>query len=181
MSKSRSFSIYLLKEEGFDATNALRQDHTLDAAVTATGLPDASTLFVLDGEPRPPWWRSYFGIEQPLSQMNKGALIFLPVGTRCFALSFGHDTLEPGAAKRQRTQLPIESELTFFDFDRDSTVLRSLTGKVKDEFKDLFKHATGASNLRISSDIQANGLAALCEQLLVLYQADDYRAAFPEI
>jgi uncharacterized protein (TIGR04141 family) len=144
--------------------------------------------------------------------MNKGALILLPVGTRCFALSFGHvahnlhdasyeydfglrvtlnsldptklkstDTLEPGAAKRQRTQLPIESELTFFDFDRDSTVLRSLTGKVKDEFKELFKHATGASNLRISSDVQANGLVALCKKLLALYQADDYIAAFPEI
>jgi uncharacterized protein (TIGR04141 family) len=89
------------------------------------------------------------------------------------------DTLEPGA--RQRIQLPIESELTFFDFDRDSTVLRSLTGKVKDEFKELFKHATGASNLRISSDVQANGLVALCEKLLVLYQADDYITAFPEI
>jgi uncharacterized protein (TIGR04141 family) len=211
MSKNRSFSIYLLKE-GFDATNALRQDHALDDAVVAAGLPDGARLFVLDSEPRPPWWKSYFGIEKPLSQMNKGALIFLPVGPRCFALSFGHvahnlldtsyeydfglrvtlnsldptklkstDTLEPGAAKRQRTQLPIESELTFFDFDRDSTILRSLTGKVKDEFKELFKHATGASNLRISSDVQPNGLAALCENLHGLYQADDYKAAFPEI
>jgi uncharacterized protein (TIGR04141 family) len=211
MSKTRSFSIYLLKDD-FDATNALRQDHALRDTLEATGLPDNSVLFVLDSEPRAPWWRSYFGIEQPLSQMNKGALIFLQVEERCFALSFGHvahnlldtsyeydfglrvtlnsldptklkstDTLEPGAAKRQRTQLPIESELTFFDFDRDSTVLRSLTGKVKDEFKEFFKHATGASNLRISSDVQANGLVALCKQLLLLYQADDYKIAFPEI
>lgn len=211
MSKIRAFSIYLLKE-GFDATNTLRQNHALDDAVTAAALPEGATLFVLNGEPRPPWWKSYFGIEQQLSQMNKGAVIFLPVGTRCFALSFGHvahnlldtsyeydfglrvtlnsldpmklkstDTLEPGAAKRQRTQLPIESELTFFDFDRDSTILRSLTGKVKDEFKELFRHATGASNLRISSDVQANGLVALCEKLLLLYQAKDYISAFPEI
>jgi uncharacterized protein (TIGR04141 family) len=91
MSKIRSFSLYLLKES-FDAMNALRQDHVLDDDVAAAGLPDRARLFVLDGEPRPPWWKSYFEIEQPLSQMNKGALVFLPVGTRCFGLSFGHVT-----------------------------------------------------------------------------------------
>jgi uncharacterized protein (TIGR04141 family) len=89
MPKIRSFSIYLLKQ-GFDATNALRQDHVLDDAVAAAGLPDGARLFILDSDPRPPWWKSYFGIEKPLSQMNKGALIFLAVGTGCFALSFGH-------------------------------------------------------------------------------------------
>lgn len=211
MKKSRSFSIYLLKE-GFDASNALREDHALDDNIHAEGLPDAAQLFVLDSEPQPPWWKSYFGIEKPLSQVHKGALIFIPVSERCFALSFGHvahnlldssyeydfglrvtlnsldprklkstDTLEPGAAKRQRTQLPIESELTLFDFDRDSTILRSLTGKVKDEFKPLFRHATGASNLRISSDILADGLAGLCQRLLALYESDVYKTAFPEI
>lgn len=211
MTKSRSFSIYLLKE-GYDATNALREDHALADDINAKALPKDALLFVLDSEPRPPWWKAYFGIEKNLPQVNKGALIFLPVAKRCFALSFGHvahnlldvsfeydfglrvtlnsldphklkstDTLDPGAAKRQRTQLPIESELTFFDFDRDSTILRSLTGKVRDEYKELFKHATGGSNLRISSDVAADGLAELCEKLLALYQSDDYKTAFPEI
>jgi uncharacterized protein (TIGR04141 family) len=91
------------------------------------------------------------------------------------------DTLDPGAAKRQRTQLLIESELTLFDFDRDSTILRSLTGKVRDEHKDLFRHATGASNLRISTDVEAGELPALCEKLLALYASDAYKEAFPEI
>jgi len=211
MAKSRSFSIYLLKE-GYDATNALREDHVLDDDIGAQGLPNGATLFVLDSEPRPPWWRSYFGIEKNLTQVNKGALVFLPVGERCFALSFGHvahslvdssyeydfglrvtlnsldphklkstDTLDPGATKRRRTQLPIESELTLFDFDRDSTILRSLTGKVRDEHKELFRHATGSSNLRISTDIESNGLVDLCEQLLGLYQSEQYKTAFPEI
>lgn len=211
MTKSRSFSIYLLKE-GYDATNALREDHALAADSDAKALPKDASLYVLDTEPRPPWWKGYFGIEQNLTQVHKGALVFLSAGKRCFALSFGHvahnlldvsfeydfglrvtlnsldplklkstDTLDPGAAKRQRTQLPIESELTFFDFDRDSTILRSLTGKVRDEHKDLFKHATGGSNLRISSDVTADGLAELCEKLLALYESDDYKAAFPEI
>src|SRR3546814_1720005 len=172
MAKSRAFSIYLLKE-GYDAANALREDHALDLDIGGQGLPEGATLFVLDSDPRPPWWKSYFNVEKNLTQVNKGALVFLPVGGRCFALSFGHvahnlidssyesdfglrvtlnsldphklkstDTLDPGAAKRQRTQLPIESELTLFDFDRDSTILRSLPGQVRDEHKELFRHAT---------------------------------------
>lgn len=211
MAKSRSFSIYLLKE-GFDATNALRDDNYLDDNVAATGLPEGAKLFVLDSDPRPPWWKSYFNIETNLSQVSKGALIFLPVGTRNFALSFGHvahnlvdssyeydfglrvtlnsldplklkstDTLDPGAAKRQRTQLPVESELTLFDFDRDSAILRSLTGKVRDRHKELFRHATGASNLRISTDVEADELPDFCEKLLALYHSDEHKAAFPEI
>ncbi|RKE85282.1 DUF6119 family protein [Rhizobium sp. AG855] len=211
MTKSRSFSIYLLKV-GYSAANALRDDHILDDTVGAQGLPEGATLFVLDSEPRPPWWRSYFGVEKNLTQVTKGALVFLPISGRCFALSFGHvahslidtsyeydfglrvtlnsldpqklkstDTLDPGATKRRRTQIPIESELTLFDFDRDSTILRSLTGKVRDKHKELFRHATGSSNLRISTDIDSKGLLGLCEQLLGLYQSDQYKTAFPEI
>lgn len=211
MTKSRSFSIYLLKQ-GFDASNALRQDHALNDDIAAQGLPEGASLYVLDSEPRPPWWKSYFGIQRNLTQVNKGALIFLPVRERCFVLSFGHvahnltdssyeydfglrvtlnsldplklkstDTLDPGAAKRQRTQLPIESDLTLFDFDRDSTILRSLTGKVRDEHKELFRHATGGSNLRISSDVAALGLFDLCERLLSLYQSERYKTSFPDI
>jgi len=211
MTKTRSFSIYLLKE-GYNATNALRDEHSLDGGIEALHLPDGAQLLVLDGEPRPPWWRSYFGIQIDLIQASKGALLVLPVADRCFAVCFGHvahylldasyeydfgirvtlnsldpsklkstDTLDPGASKRRRTQLPTESDLTVFDFDRDSTILRSLTGKVRDEYKDLFRHATGSSNLRISSDVAAAGLIELCEKLLDLYQSEEYKAAFPEI
>jgi uncharacterized protein (TIGR04141 family) len=91
------------------------------------------------------------------------------------------DILEPGAARRQRTQMPVESDLTFFDFDRDSTILRSLTGKVSDEYRDLFRHATGASNLRISSNLAASGLPTLCENLLSLYESENYKTTFPDI
>lgn len=211
MAQRRPFSIYLLKED-YNATNALREEHALDDNVDARNLPNGAVLFVLDADPRQPWWKSYFGIEKSLLQMHKGALVFLPVGTRCFALSFGHvahnlidssyeydfglrvtlnsldphklkstDTLDPGAAKRQRTQLPIESELTLFDFDRDSTILRSLTGKVREEHKELFSDATGASNLHIRSDVAADGLELLCEKLLRLYQGEQYKISFPEI
>ena len=143
---------------------------------------------------------------------RSGALIFLPVGERHFALSFGHvfhnledsayeydfglkvtlnsvdpnllkstDILEPGSARRQRTQVPVDSDLTFFDFDRDSTIMKSLTGKVKSEHKDLFKHATGSSNLRISSSLAADELGGLCKKLIELYESSDYKTTFPDI
>lgn len=211
MGKSRSFSIYLLKP-GYDHTNALEDDHGLNDEFAAADLPEGASLYVLDSAPYPPWWKGYFGLEANLTQVTKGALVFFPVGERCFALSFGHvshnlretsyeydfglrvtlnsldprklkstDTLDPGAAKRQRTQLPIDSDLTLFDFDRDSTILRSLTGKVRDEHKHLFRHATGASNLRISTVVPSAELLPLCEKLLQLYDGEEFKTAFPDI
>jgi uncharacterized protein (TIGR04141 family) len=91
------------------------------------------------------------------------------------------DILEPGAAKRRRTQVPIDSDLTFFDFDRDSNILKRLTGKVKDEHTELFKHATGASNLRICSALSPNQLSRLCEKLLELYESTTFKDTFPSI
>jgi uncharacterized protein (TIGR04141 family) len=91
------------------------------------------------------------------------------------------DTLEPAGAKRQRTQLPAVADLTFFDIDTDSAILKSLTGKVKDAHKDLFKHATGSSNIHISTKATPADLANLCTKLLELYQNDTYKAAFPDL
>ena len=211
MSKSRSFSIYLLKQD-FNASNALKDDHKLDEETEVKNLPDSASLFVLDNEPRTPWWVGYFDIQKKLFQVGKGALIFLPVGGRCFALSFGHvshnlkdesyeydfglrvtlnsvdptklkstDTLEPGMARRQRTQVSVVSDLTFFDFERDSAVLKNLTGKVKDEYKDLFKQATGSKNLRINSSLSPGELIQLCGTLLDLYKSVEYKNTFPGI
>ena len=162
--------------------------------------------------PRDPWWKGYFGVRKPLRQVTKGALVFLPVGDRRFALSFGFvfhnlkdesyeydfglrvtlnsldpnklkstDVLQPGAARRQRTQVPVASDLTYFDFDRDNAILKSLTGKVKDEHKELFKDATGASSLHISSTVAPDGLIDLCEKLLELYESDTFKTTFPDI
>lgn len=91
------------------------------------------------------------------------------------------DTLQPGDARRQRTQAPIESDLTFFDFDRNSSVLRSLTGKVKAKYEYLFKDATGASSLSIKSSATPKELTKLCEDLFALYSSEDYRKTFPDI
>jgi uncharacterized protein (TIGR04141 family) len=211
MGKSRPFSIYLLKQ-GYNGTNSLKEDHKLDTAVPAKRLPEGAQLFVLDAPETDVWWTGYFGVEARIKQASKGALIFLPIDHRCFALSFGHvyqklrddcyehdfglrvtlncvdpkklrstDTLQPGDARRQRTQAPIESDLTFFDFDRNSSVLKSLTGKVKEQYKSLFKDATGASSLSIKSSVSSKELTGLCTDLLDLYKGEDYRTTFPDI
>lgn len=87
--KSRPFTIFLLKQ-GFDATNSLKAEHELDQAAVSNRLPENSSVFILDAQPRAPWWREYFNIDNPLQQANKGALVFIPVADRYFALSFGH-------------------------------------------------------------------------------------------
>ena len=150
MSKSHSFSIYLLTKN-YNATNALKDDHALDNQIIGEALPKGASIYILDNPPMPPWWKSYFGITKDLRQTLKGAVVFIPVGGRTFAITFGHvqhnlretsfeydfglrvtlnsldpakvkstDILEPSGAKRQRTQLPVDSDLTFFDFDRDA-------------------------------------------------------------
>jgi uncharacterized protein (TIGR04141 family) len=211
MPKTRSFSIFLLKEE-YTAANALKEDTNLEAGVDATDLPEGAILHLLDSQPYTPWWKGFFGIDKPLSQVSKGAIIFLPADERWFALSFGHvshnlkdesyeydfglrvtlncvdpdklrstDILEPSGAKRQRTQLPTAGDLTYFDVDGDSTILKSLTGKVKDSLKEIFKNATGSSNIKISSTTDSAGLIALCIKLKALYDDDAYKTAFPNI
>lgn len=210
MSKSRKFSIYLLKE-GYDASNALKEGHALEAT-TARNLPEGASLFILDNDPKPPWWRGYFGIAANLKQESKGALVFLPVNDRCFALSFGSvyhhlkeecyeydfglrvtlncvdpaklkstDTLEPGPARRQRTQLPVAQGLTFFDFDKDTNIIKSLTGKVKPQFAEFFKNATGSKSLRIGLKISPRELQDTCLVLLERYNSTDYKTTFPDI
>jgi uncharacterized protein (TIGR04141 family) len=208
--KSRPFSMYLLKP-GFDASNALQPGHKLEPT-SATGLPPNATIYILDAQPKPPWWQKYFEVQEELLQEYKGALVFLPLASRCFALSFGQvshylndtayeydfglrvtlnsldpkelksaDMVEPGLAKRKRTQVPISTELTFLDFDANSEIIKSLTGKVKPEYKELFANATGSSSLKVSLKLEPNELPGICEKLLTLYEKEDFKTAFPNI
>lgn len=91
------------------------------------------------------------------------------------------DTLNPENFRRQRTQSPTGSDITFFDFDRDSSIIRHLTGKVKREFKDIFSNTTGASSLTVSIKKTPCDIPSFLSQLLDLYTKDDYKQAFPSI
>jgi hypothetical protein len=53
VSKSRPFSIYLLKPE-YGAGNSLVEDHKLIELATGT-MPEGASLFILDGKPSDPW------------------------------------------------------------------------------------------------------------------------------
>ncbi|OZC55430.1 hypothetical protein CH267_12635 [Rhodococcus sp. 06-621-2] len=212
MVSSRSFSIYLLKE-GWTADNALRADTVLsEADQDAAILPENSRLFILETRPRPPWWKAYFAIDADLTQSLNGAIVFLEVDDKVFAITFGHvahnlqdvsyeydfglrttmnaldpekikntDVLEPGSARRQRTQLSTDSDITLFDFDRDSTILKSLTGKVRSDLKDIIKNATGSANLKIGSTVKPEELPMLCSSMYELYSGEQYKSSFPEI
>ncbi|MFC1467873.1 DUF6119 family protein [Verrucomicrobiota bacterium] len=90
MAKSRNFSIYLLKT-GYNAQNALKDEHSLSEPVTdAVNLPAGATLYLADNRPNDPWWKEYWGINQNLRQVLKGAIVFLPIDDKCVALTFGH-------------------------------------------------------------------------------------------
>jgi uncharacterized protein (TIGR04141 family) len=211
--KSRSFSIYLLKVDVKDPGDALDGDHPLKADFKGDKLPEGAALYVLDAPQLAPWWQGYFGVKGNLDQVFKGALVFIPVKGRLFALSFGHvshhlrdtayehdfglrvtlnavdpdlikstDILQPSGAKRQRIQLPAAGDLTLFDFDQDSTILKSLTGKVKDpEHQKLFRNVTGAANVRLNTAQAPDDLGALCAMLLDLYGRDTYIKTFPAL
>ncbi len=209
--KTRPFSIYLLKD-GFDSSNSLKPNHGLDKKFKAKKLPEGSSLFISDKYETIPWWVDYFSITGEITQKNKGALVFLPVANRVFALCFGHvyhnlldiayeydfglrvtlnsldprelksaDIVDPGAARRKRTQLPITNDLTYLDFDSNSEILKSLTGKVKKEYAKLFSNATGSSSLKVGMKIEPQELPKICETLIELYNSKDYLESFPNI
>lgn len=91
------------------------------------------------------------------------------------------DIVDPTASRRKRMQVPVMSDLTYLDFDSNSEILKSLTGKVKPQYTDLFKNATGSTSLKIGLKINPDGLIALCEQLLDLYFSEEYLESFPNI
>jgi len=210
MSKTKPFSIYLLKP-GFDHTNALKEGHALEEEA-ATALPEGACLYILDTLARPPWWRGFFGVQKDLLQASKGALIFLSIGDRSFAISFGQvyhhlndysyeydfglrvtlnsldpselksaDMVSPGTARRKRTQVAISTDLTFLDFDGNSEIIRSLTGKVKDEYKAIFKNATGSTSLKVGMKVAPQNIPAVCHSLLELYESTAFHETFPNI
>ncbi len=89
------------------------------------------------------------------------------------------DELDPATSRRRRTQLPEHADLTYFDFDGNSSVLRSLTGAIRPEYADLFTHATGANNLRVSSKKPIAELTPLLDEIYSVYNKTVYLEAFP--
>lgn len=91
------------------------------------------------------------------------------------------DLLMPETAKRQRIQIPNASNLTYFDFNTDESIVKRLTGAVKEEYRGLLRNATGASSLRFATVCEASELIELCSRLLEIYLRRDYEESFPDL
>lgn len=91
------------------------------------------------------------------------------------------ETIQPDSAKRQRMQSPSTNALTFFDFDRDQSVIKTLAGKAKPEFKERLGGVTGINNIRVTSPVEKAQLPELCCCLYDLYNREDYKQTFPDL
>jgi uncharacterized protein (TIGR04141 family) len=210
MTTTHAFSIYLLKA-GCNASDALEDNHRLQQIPSPTLGYGSAIYVSNERPTEPWWKQYFKLDLQLLQSSKGALVFFLVSGRyfvlsfghvyhqlrdRSYEHDFGlrvtlncvdpnelksTDTLEPSAARRRRIQLPVGSDLTYFDFDYDSTILKTLTGKVRNEYKDLFTSATGSSSLTVRSDISATNLVGFCSTLLDLYKKDDFRTTFPEI
>lgn len=89
MAKSRNFSVYLLKR-GFNADNALKDENNLTRLTEdETNIPEGGVMYFGQSPIKQPWWKEYWGINQDLKQSSAGAIVFLPVNGRWFAITFG--------------------------------------------------------------------------------------------
>ena len=91
------------------------------------------------------------------------------------------DTLEPDTSRRRRTQIPNVSNITFYDLDKEGSILKNISGKVVDKYKELFSNTSGTSNLRINSSLEASKILNLLTELLDIYDKDIYLKKFPNL
>lgn len=89
--------------------------------------------------------------------------------------------LVPETAKRQRIQIPNASNLTYFDFNKDESIVKRLTGAVKEEYSDLIRNATGSNSLKFATACEPNELVNLCLRLFDIYSLSDYETSFPDL
>lgn len=214
--KSNPFTIYLLKE-GFNEENALITSDSLKELNSSQWCNIQNCKIFVEQRPTTePWWKTYLGITETLSQAQAGGILFINVKYneiyRTFAITFGTsfhkledhaieydfglittlnaidpeqirktEILEPERAKRQRVQSPSNETLSFFDFDADSDIIKNLSGRVKSQYKELFKSVSGLDSLKIKVKTAPEKLSDLCIQLLDIYTSQDYKENFPNI
>ena len=68
-----------------------------------------------------------------------------------------------------------------FDFEQDESIIKKITGAVREEYLELFRNATGGNSLRISTKTSADEIINLCSDLIDIYNKNDYTRSFPDI
>jgi uncharacterized protein (TIGR04141 family) len=91
------------------------------------------------------------------------------------------DTLDPNSSQRRRTQLPFDADLALLSFAGDSSVLKSITGKAKEEFAELAKSITGSNGLRITTPVDVGDIGSLLFEVLRLASSEEYLKTFPDV
>jgi len=210
--KSRTFTIFLLSE-GLVPEKALVNIDALELVSGATAIPSGAILYLTKNEVRDPWWKGYLGLSKRLQQSYPGGILFIPVGSRWFAATFGQsyhhlsassyeydfgirttlnaidrkslrstDAVNPETAKRERIQAPKDSDFSFFAFDGDSNaVLKRISGRVQEQYQDLFTSVTGCDSIRVTTKKSASELVPFCQNLLCLYKKAEAEKNFPEV
>lgn len=91
------------------------------------------------------------------------------------------DTLSPTVSQRQRTQMPLDSNLGGFGFDGRTTILRGITGKSLDEYSDIIRSVTGSDSVKVRTPYSIEELDDFCDLLVELYESEKYKDKFPDI
>ena len=91
------------------------------------------------------------------------------------------DTVFPENDRRERIQSPNFTHLSFFQFNKHESLVKSLHGKVKDEYKDIFNNITGTLSFKCNSEKPLSELKELCLKLFEIFSKKDYEKEFPEL
>ena len=91
------------------------------------------------------------------------------------------DTVYPESNKRERILSPRFTSLSFFQFNKYESLVKSLQGKVKKEYKEIFNNIIGTVSFKCSSKKPLSELKKLCSKLLEIYSKEDYIKSVPEL
>lgn len=78
-------------------------------------------------------------------------------------------------ALRTRKQTGIDSKLEEYDINIYNTLLKNISGKVKDEYSKFFSNIDGADNIHFSFKGKKDELIKIISNLLDLYKSDIYK------
>lgn len=211
MNKKRPFSIYLLKPGIQSVSDCLKSQTGLKQVSSQLLPSGASLYVTRDNFKPPWWKNYFnlslplqqglFGALLFLPAGNKYFLITFGnvnhyILNDSYEYDFGiittlnaldpkalksTDLVRPEGASRHRIQLPNFSDLVYFDFDHDSNIVKSLTGKVQKRFAGLFSTITGCSSVHININVPPDKIPRICSLLYQIYRKETFTTNFPDI
>jgi uncharacterized protein (TIGR04141 family) len=206
---SLTFHVRLLRKSIASYHEALK-DPEIEQTPLQDDLPFAAALFVKPLNERQPWWVDFLstGIVGPLEELTNistGALLFVIVDSRIFAVSFGYGhallklgSYEPGFGLRVVLNSINPDRLQSLDrrtIDDTPSLTRKQVSQLSPiesfgidietdvlkavagipEEKTLAKRLSGADALTIMKPIGFAELGAMCSKLLEVYKSDQYK------